>query len=104
MLYVLLATHSPEVCPTSNASTKELLLRLAPEIPGIAEKSGVTILAGPIVNREHLIIVIVEADTSENVDRFLVESRIPQWNRVHILPSLKMEEVLDEVRELEAIF
>ncbi|GAA0409319.1 hypothetical protein [Streptomyces luteireticuli] len=104
MLYVLLATHSPEACPTSNSRTKELLLQVAPDIPGIAEKSGVTILAGPFVNREHMVIVITEAEKSENLDRFLVDSRIAQWNRVHILPSLKMEEVLDQVRESESVF
>lgn len=104
MLYVLLAAHNPEACPTSNARTRELLLRMAPEIPGIAGKSGVTIVAGPYVNREHTIVFVVEAEKPESVDQFLVESRIPQWNRVHILPSLKMEEVLDQVREATPLF
>ncbi|RLU85835.1 hypothetical protein CTZ27_26050 [Streptomyces griseocarneus] len=104
MHYVLLATHSPEVCPTSHAGTKELLLRMAPEIPGIAEKNGIAMVAGPFVNREHTVVLIVETDRPENVDRFLVESRMAHWNRVHILPSLRMEDVLDEVRETLAVF
>ncbi|KNB52565.1 hypothetical protein [Streptomyces caatingaensis] len=104
MFYVLLAHHSPETCPTSHAKTRELLLRMAPEIPGIAGKAGVSIVAGPFVNREHTVVMIVEAERPESVDRFLVESRIPQWNRVHILPSLRMEEVMDEVREAAPLF
>ena len=49
---------------------------MAPQVPGIAEKNGVTIVAGPYVNREHVIVAIVEADTADAVDGFLVESRL----------------------------
>jgi hypothetical protein len=36
MHFVLLAEHMAEVCPTSNATTRDLLLQTAPEIPNIA--------------------------------------------------------------------
>jgi hypothetical protein len=36
----------------------------------------VYIVAGPFVNREHILVTVVEADRSEAVDRFLVESRL----------------------------
>jgi hypothetical protein len=104
MHYVLLATHAPEVCPESNAKTKELLLTMAPEMTNIAQKAGVALVAGPFVNREHLVVTVVESDKAENVDRFLKESRIMQWNSVRILPSLTMEEGIKEVEAQTPIF
>jgi hypothetical protein len=104
MHYVLLASHSPETCPTSNAKIRELLLQTATQIPQIAEKTGVNILAGPYVNREHVTVVIVEADNGENLDGFLAESRLPQWNSVRVLPSLPMQEGLEDIQARSPIF
>jgi hypothetical protein len=42
MHFVVLAEHTAEVCPLSNARTKEMLLKTAPEIPGMAAKHSVT--------------------------------------------------------------
>lgn len=104
MHFVLLASHTAEVCPTSNARTKELLLEVAPRVQGIAETAGVRIVAGPYVNREHTIVTVVEAGDSESVDRFLVESRLSHWNRVRVMPSLTMEEGMAEIQNQRAIF
>ena len=104
MHFVLLASHTAEVCPTSNAKTKELMLQIGPEIPNIAEKAGVKIVAGPFVNREHMVVLIVEADKSESVDSFLVESRLGHWNSVRVLPSLPIEEGMKDVQEGTPIF
>lgn len=104
MHYVVLASHSAEVCPTSNAKTKALLLEIAPQIPAIAGKHGVNIVAGPFANREHTIVMIVEAERSEALDTFLVDTRLSQWNQVRILPSLPMEESLRELQEGTALF
>jgi len=102
--FVLLASHTAEVCPTSNAKTKELMLQIGPEIPSIAQKAGVEIVAGPFVNREHMVVLIVEAEKSENVDSFLVESRLGHWNSVRVLPSLPIEEGMKDVQEGTPIF
>jgi len=102
--FVGLANHSPEICPTSNAKTKGLLLELAPQIPGIAQKHGVNIVAGPFVNREHLTVVIVETDRAEALDNFLVDSRLAQWNQVRILPSRSLQEGLMELQEGTSLF
>ncbi|HXY92376.1 MAG TPA: hypothetical protein VEP49_07870 [Acidimicrobiia bacterium] len=104
MHFVLLAEHSADVCPMSNATTKDLLLQTAPEIPGIAQRNGVTIVAGPFVNREHVVVAVVEADRAESVDQFLVEARLAQWNSVRILPSLTMEEGMKQIVETKTVF
>ncbi|HTA10040.1 MAG TPA: hypothetical protein VK836_16095 [Streptosporangiaceae bacterium] len=104
MHYVVLASHSPDICPSSNAKTKGLLLDLAPQIPSIAQKHGVNIVAGPFVNREHMTVVIVETDRAEGLDDFLVDSRLGQWNQVHILPSRSLQEGLTEIQESASLF
>ena len=104
MHFVVLASHSPEICPTSNAKTKELLLELAPQIPGIAKEHGVNIVAGPFVNREHTVVVIVETDRADDLDDFLVDSRLAQWNQVRILPSRSLQEGLTEIQEGTSLF
>jgi len=104
MHFVLLGEHNPEVCPTSNKTTRDLLLKRAPELPDIAKRCGVNIVAGPFVNREHIAVLIASADRAEAIDQFLTESNLAQWNRVRILPSLPMEEGLNEVRESSSIF
>ncbi len=104
MHFVLLAEHSAEVCPTSNAKTRELLLGIAPQIPSIAEQAGVSIVAGPFVNREHVTVAVVEADTADAVDRFILDARLAQWNSVRILPSLPMQEGVAQMQEQEALF
>jgi hypothetical protein len=102
--YVVLGIHSAEVCPMSNAKTKALMLEMAPQIPKIADQTGVKMVAGPYVNREHSVVTVVEAATSEDLDRFLVESRLPQWKTLRVLPSLTMEQGVSELQSSTPIF
>ena len=104
MHYVILGSHSPEICPASNSKTRDLLLQTAAQIPSIAEKAGVKIVAGPYVNREHMTVAVIEAKNGEDLDRFLVESRLSQWNSVRVIPSLPMEEGMKDVTAQTAIF
>jgi hypothetical protein len=64
----------------------------------------VKIVAGPLVNREHLTTVIVEADKAEALDQFLVESRLIQWNSIGVLPSHTLAEGLKETEGYPAIY
>jgi hypothetical protein len=104
MYYVLLASHTPDICPTSNAKMKEMLLKRGPEMPDLAKRLGVKIIAGPLVNREHIAVVVVEAAKAEAIDQFISESGLSQWNSVRILPSLMMEEAMKEVAASKSIF
>jgi len=104
MHFVVLGTHSPEICPQSNAKVQALLLEIGPQILNIAEKNGVNIVAGPFVNREHVIVTVVETERAEALDNFLVESRLAQWNELRILPSLSMQEGMQQVQEATPLF
>jgi hypothetical protein len=104
MHFVVLAEHTADVCPTSNAKSKALLLEIGPQIPKIAEKHGVRLVAGPFVNREHLTVVIAETERAEALDAFLVEARLHQWNRIRVLPSHTMEEGMKDVADTTPLF
>ena len=104
MHFVVLGTHGPEICPTSNANVRKLMMSVAPQIPKIAEKHGVNIVAGPFVNREHITVVIVEAERAEQLDQFLLESRLPQWNSVRIIPSVSIQEGKAELESQPPVF
>jgi hypothetical protein len=104
MHFVVLGTHSAEVCPTSNAKTKALLMEIAPQVSTLAEKHGVNIVAGPFANREHTLVMIIETDRADALDRFLVDSRLAQWNQVRILPSVPMEQAMQELQETASLF
>jgi len=80
------------------------LSKVAPEIPNIAMKLGVKIVAGPFVSREHLSVVVVEADKIEAIDQFILQSGLEQWNSVRILPSNTMQDGMREIEKTKTIF
>ena len=104
MHFVVLGSHSAEVCPLSNAKSKAMLLEVGPQIPTLAEKHGVKMVAGPFVNREHLTVVITEAERAEDLDAFLLESRLAQWNTLRVIPSQPMEVGMKEIAEGTSLF
>ena len=104
MHFVLLAEHTAELCPMSNAKTRDLMMGIGPQIPSIAEQAGVRILSGPYVNREHIAVAVIEADTADAVDSFIVESKLSHWNSVRVLPSLPIEQGMQEVQAQTPIF
>ena len=104
MKFVVLAVHTAETCPTSNSKTRGLFLKLAPEIPHLAKKAGVKLLAGPLVNWEHTITTVLEAEKTEAVNEFLSGTGLGRWNTVRILPSQTLDEGLEELTRESPIF
>ncbi|MGW1767675.1 hypothetical protein ACWCQL_26925 [Streptomyces sp. NPDC002073] len=104
MIFILLASHTADNCPLANATTRNLILKTAPKFPKLAQRAGVKLVAGPFVNREHMVVVVVRSGKAENVDRFLHESHLDQWNTTHVIPSLTLEEGLVEVQAATPIF
>jgi hypothetical protein len=104
MHFVLLGTHTADVCPLSNSKTRDLMIQTAPQMPDIADRNGVSMVAGPFVSDEHLVVTIVEADTAEKVHQFLSDSRLNQWNTVRVVPSVTVQEGMKEIQEGTPLF
>jgi hypothetical protein len=104
MQYVVLATHTPDLCPTSNAKIRELMKQGSKEIPSLAGKLGVKIVTLNVFGPDHQVIAVVEADDIERVRDFVMESRLIQWNTVNVHATYTMEEALAKADKLPTLF
>jgi predicted RecB family endonuclease len=102
--FAVIAEHPPELCPTSNARTRQMMREDAPQIPKLAEQLGVEILTLRVFGPDHVVLVVVEADDIESVRDLMFQSRLIQWNTTTIHPTYSLEEALARADELEAIF
>jgi hypothetical protein len=102
--FAVIAEHPPELCPTSNARTRQMLKEGAAQMPQLAEQLGVDIVTLRIFGPDHIVLAVVEANDIEVVRDFVLQSRLIQWNTTKIHATYSMEEALARSDELEAIF
>ena len=102
--FALIAEHPPDLCPTSNAQTRQILKEGASQIPQLAEQLGVDIGTLRIFGPDHIILAVVEADDIDSVRSFALQSRLMQWNTVKIHATYSIEEALALLDEVETIF
>jgi hypothetical protein len=102
--FAVIAKHPPELCPTSNAQTRQMLKQGAGQIPQLAEQLGVDIVTLRIFGPDHIVLAVVEAEDIEAVRNFVVRSRLIQWNTTSVHPTYSMEEAVAISDEMEAIF
>ena len=102
--FAVLAEHPPNLCPTSNAQTRQMLKQGAGQIPQLAEQLGLNIVTMRIFGPDHIIIAVVEADDIDSVRDFAFQSHLMQWNKVSIHATYSMEEALGMIEQAEHIF
>jgi hypothetical protein len=102
--FAVIAQHPPELCPTSNARTRQMLKEGAAQIPQLAERLGVDIVTLRIFGPDHIVLAVVNAKDIETVRDFVVESRLIQWNTTNIHATYSMEEAIARADDLETIF
>ena len=102
--FAVTAEHPPDLCPTSNALTRQMLKDGAGQIAHLAEQLGVNIVTLRIFGPDHIILAVVEADDIDPVRDFALQSRLMQWNTVRIHPTYSIEEALALLDVVEPIF
>ena len=102
--FAMIAEHPPDLCPTSNAQTRQIMKEGAGQIPQLAEQLGVNIVTMRIFGPDHIILAVVEADDIDSVRTFAFQSRLMQWNTVKINSTYSMEEALGLIDQAEPIF
>jgi hypothetical protein len=102
--FAVIAEHPPDLCPTSNARTRQIMQEGAGQIPQLAEQLGVNIVTLRIFGPDHIILAVVESDDIESVRDFAFQSRLMQWNTVKIHATYSMEEALGLIEDAETIF
>jgi hypothetical protein len=99
--FVVTLVHTSDQCPTANSKVRERVVGGAAEIPGLAEKLGVKIVAGPLVlASEHESVAVVEADRVESVNDFIQRSGLIQWNSVRVSLAEPLQEALGRLDSL----
>lgn len=104
MQYLIVCQHPPDLCPSANVKIRALAAEGGQEMPALAEKLGVKILATYVPMTNHQVFVAVEADDANSVREFAFQGRLGQWNTVEILQTSTLEEALTRVQELETIY
>jgi uncharacterized protein with GYD domain len=104
MRYLIVGQHPPDLCPSANESIRKLASEGGKEMPALAEKLGVKILATYVPMTNHQVYVAVEADDANAVREFQFQGRLGQWNTVEILQVSTLEEALTRVQELPTIY
>jgi predicted RecB family endonuclease len=102
--FAVIAEHPPDLCPTSNAQTRQILKEGAGQIPQLAEQLGVNIVTLRVFGPDHIILAVVEADDIDAVRDFALQSHLMQWNTVRIHATYSMEEALGLIDSVEPIF
>jgi hypothetical protein len=102
--FAVIAEHPPDLCPTANAQTRQILKEGVNQIPHLAEQLGVNIGTLRIFGPDHIILAVVESDDIESVRNFALQSRLMQWNTVKIHATYSIEEAVAMIDEVEAIF
>ena len=102
--FAVIAEHPPELCPTSNARTRQLMKDGAPQIPRVAEQLGVDIVTLRVFGPDHIVLVVVEAGDIEAVRDFAFKTGLIQWNTTKIHATYSLEEALERADEMVAIF
>jgi hypothetical protein len=102
--FAMIAEHPPNLCPTSNAQTRQIMKEGAGQVPQLAEELGVNIVTMRIFGPDHIILAVVEADDIDSVRDFALQSHLMQWNTVKIHATYSMEEALPLIDSLEPIF
>ena len=102
--YAVIAEHPPELCPTSNARTRQMMKEDAGQIPQLAEQLGVEIVSLRVFGPDHIVLAVVEADDIDAVRDLMFQSRLIQWNTTKIHATYSMEEALAKADNLEPIF
>ena len=102
--FAVTAEHPPDLCPTSNALTRQMLKDGAGQIGQLAEQLGINIVTLRIFGPDHIILAVVEADDIDPVRDFALQSRLMQWNTVRIHATYSIDEALAQLDTVEPIF
>src|SRR5438128_90129 len=104
MQYLIVAHHPPDICPSANEKIRTIASEGGKEMPALAEKLGVKILATYVPFTNHYVYVAVEANDADAVREFTIQGRLGQWNTVEILQTSTLEEAITRVQDMPMVY
>lgn len=103
MQYIILGQHPPDLCPTSNARTRERVQQMLTQMEAAQQKHQVRVRSGHVLGASHRMVVFTEAPTVEAVRDFVMETGLVQWNSLEIYPAWDLDEAIQQASTLTAI-
>jgi hypothetical protein len=103
---VILADHSADICPSSNARTRARAMQgLGQDLPKLAQEAGVRFEVAPLhLDPGHRTMSVVEAPSIEVVTKLLYDVGLTQWNTVEVCPVTPVSEMMARVEDFPIIF
>ena len=104
--YVILADHSPDICPSSNAKSRARALEgMGQQLPKLAEAAGITFEVMPLhLDPGHRTVAVVDGPNVEAVAKLVFDSGLSQWNTVEVVPTTPVAELMERVNDFPIVF
>ena len=96
-LFGIFAIHSPEACPLNNTK-KKVFKEIFNKLQSNSEKYGVKNISGFYMSvLKHEWIIMVEANSAQDIKQLYVDSDIFSFNKVKIAPLKNYQDVVSKL-------
>ena len=105
--YVLIADHTPDLCPSSNAKVRARALEgLNPDnVEAVGQPLGLKILFGPLhLDPSHRTLAVIDAPAIEAVNKWVIATGMFQWNTVEVSAVTPIEEMMPIIMSQPIVF
>ena len=104
--YVILADHSADICPSSNARSRARAMEgMGQQLPKLSQEAGVKFIVEPIhLDPGHRTVTVVEAPSIEVVTKLVFDVGLSQWNTVEVYPTTPVAELMARVDDFPIVF
>lgn len=102
--YAAIQTHSPDICPITNKTTRAFFENQVSNLPKLQEELGVKIVSNLHLDPAHKVLTIFEAPSAESVRDFLVRGGFMHVFNIEFYLVTPMEEIMKQIENMPTIY
>jgi hypothetical protein len=104
--YVILADHTPDICPSSNAKTRARAMEgMGQMLPKLMQEAGITFVVEPLhLDPSHRVVAVVDAPSIEALNSLVLEVGLTQWNTVEVCAVTPVADLMARIEEFPIIY
>ena len=104
--YVILADHSPDICPSSNSRSRARAVQgMGQDLPRLSADAGITFVSGPHhLDPGHRTVAVVDAPSIEAVTELVYATGLSQWNTVEVCPTTPTADMMANLDAFPVVF
>ena len=99
MLHMIVATHSPEMCPDTVPEIREKVLAAFQRLEEVSKKLGFTMQGGWNYSGGHIIFSLVDALNAHVIDEMASELGLTDWSVATIYPVVDIVESVARLQQ-----